>query len=62
MLVRIIRGHVETLANYAAGSVVDLPADEAKQKIDAGFAIPLVGAGVQNPERSNPATSKRETR
>lgn len=62
MLVRIIQSHVLNDGSFAAGQTLDLPAELAKEKIDCGFAVPVAGSGVTTPERSNPATNKRETR
>jgi hypothetical protein len=59
MLIRILRSHVENTASYYSGQVIDLPSNEARKKIDDGFAVPVKDT-PEIPERSTQA--KRETR
>ena len=63
MLIRIIRAHVENTASYYSGQVIDLPSNEARKKIDDGFAAPVPASGREAPEIPERSTqAKRETR
>ena len=47
MLVRMLASFAGTDVDWPSGSEQDLPPDEAKRLIDAGFAIPVSVAKIE---------------